>query len=178
VELNQRVQALQARVSRIETGQESEQVRVAKLEQEVAALRQENATQLAALQQERQRDVNRVDQQLTGLGQQVQGETRELAAVHTQIDRRQMDFEAGVNHGKELAPGVILQVNHTDVSYQRFNGWVSLVPEGRTVWVHSQGIQRPVVFYIKGDTRPRELVVTRVTKYSVIGYLRVPEERG
>jgi hypothetical protein len=71
-----------------------------------------------------------------------------------------------------------LQVNRTNVGYQRFEGWVFLMPDRRTIWVHDQGVQRPVEFYSREDRRPRELVITRVTKYSVVGYLLLPESKG
>jgi len=177
-ELDKRVHGLETRVVRVEAGQESDQVRVAKLEKELASVREEYRQQLVRLEQERDRVVNRVDQQLTGLDQRVEGDTRDLAAVHTQIDRKRVDFEAGLNHSREVAPGITLQVNHTDVSYQRFDGWVFLMPDRRTVWVHSQNAQRPLVFYSKEDGRSREVVITRVTKYSVVGYVLVPENQG
>lgn len=174
-ELDQRLLSLQARVSRVEAGQETEQVRVAKLEQEINSLRAENRRQLVALEQERDRSIGRVDNQLAKLDKQVESDDRDLATVHTQIDRRRVDFEAGVNHSRELAPGVTLAVNHTNVSYQRFDGWVFLMPDRRTVWIHSQSAQQPLVLYTREDGRSRELVITRVTKYSVIGYLLLPD---
>jgi predicted nucleic acid-binding Zn-ribbon protein len=178
VALEKRLQVLQARLSRVEAGQESAQARVAKLEEELAAARQENVRQLALLEQDRERTLHRVDEQLASLDQQVKGDNRELAAVRTQIERRRVEFEAGTNHTRDLAPGVTLQVSHTNVNQQRFDGWVFLMPDRRTVWVHGQGLQQPLVFYSQGDGRPRELVITRVTKYSVIGYVLLPESRA
>jgi hypothetical protein len=87
-----------------------------------------------------------------------------------------VDFELGVNHNKELAPGVSLLVSHTDIGRQRYDGLLSVEPDKRT-WVHDQGIQQLVVFFSGRDRRPGKLVVTRVTKYSVIGYVLVPNER-
>ena len=172
--IDSRTQGLQARLERIESGQESQQARVARLEQELAVARQENTRQQALLQQDR----DRVDHALTNLDQRVEGGKSELAAVHSQIDRQRVDFEAGINHSRELAPGITLQVSRTNVGYQRFEGWVFLMPDRRTIWVHEQGVQRPVEFYSREDGRPRELVITRVTKYSVVGYLLMPEAKG
>src|SRR5258708_10250569 len=173
-EIDSRTQGLQARVTRIESGQESQQARVARLEQELAEARQENSRQQALLQQDR----DRVDHALTNLDRRTEGDRQELAAVHSRIDRPRVDFEAGINHSRELAPGITLQVNRTNVGYQRFEGWVFLMPDRRTIWVHNQGAQQPVEFYSREDGRPRELVITRVTKYSVVGYLLLPESKG
>jgi hypothetical protein len=173
-EIDSRTQGLQARVTRIESSQESQQAKVARLEQELAEARQENGRQLALLQQDR----DRVDHALTNLDQRVEDDKQELAAVHSRIDRQRIDFEAGINHSRELAPGITLQVNRTNAGYQRFEGWVFLMPDRRTIWVHNQGVQRPVEFYSRADGRSRELVITRVTKYSVVGYLLLPESKG
>jgi len=177
-ELDQRMQSLTNRVSRVEEGQASEQTRVAKLEQELATVRAENAQQRALLRENQESRDRAVDQKFTNLDQRVDSNNRELAGVHTQIDRQRVDFEAGVNHSKEVAPGVTLQVSHTDVAYQRFQGWVFLMPDRRTVWLHDQGVQRPLVLYSAKDNRPVQLVVTRVTKYSVVGYLLIPESQS
>ena len=174
LEIENRTQGLQAGLAAIESGQTAQQARVERLENELAGVRQENARQLALLRQ----DSDRIDHTLTNLDERVEGGKRELAAVHSQIDRQRVDFEAGIHHSRELAPGITLQVSHTDVRYQRFEGWVFLVPDRRTVWVHHQGVQRPIEFYSREDGRSRELVITRVTKYSVVGYLLLPEAKG
>ena len=57
------------------------------------------------------------------------------------------------------------------------NGYIWLMPDRRTLWVRSQGLQKPLVFYSQTDERPRELIVTRVTKNSIIGYVLVPPDK-
>jgi hypothetical protein len=86
---------------------------------------------------------------------------------------RRVEFELGVNHKKELMPGVSVQVSHTDITRQRYDALLFVEPDRRT-WVHDQGVQQLVVFFTPDDRRPRKLVATRVTKYSVIGYVAVP----
>ena len=173
-QLDERMHGVQARIDRVEQGQESQQTTVARLEQELTAAREENARQLAVLQQDRDRALN----QLAELDRREQGDQQELAGVHTQIDRRRVDFEAGIHHSRELVPGITLEVDHTSVAYQRFDGWVFLMPDRRTIWVRDQTVQRPIEFYSRADGRSRELVITRITKYSVVGYVLLPEDRS
>ncbi|MGA2723258.1 MAG: hypothetical protein ABSG79_12705 [Bryobacteraceae bacterium] len=52
------------------------------------------------------------------------------------------------------------------------------MPDRRTIWIHGRGLQQPLVFYSRGDDRPREVVVTRVTKYTVVGYLLEPRQNA
>ena len=169
---------METRIIRVEVGRENDQSRVAKLEKQLDSLRQEYRGQVVRLEQERDQALDRVNHQLSGLDQKVQSDSHDLTAVRTQVDRRRLDFEAGVNHTKEIAPGVTLQISHTDVNYQRFDGYVFLMPDRRTIWIRRQSADSPVVLYNKEDGRSRELVITRVTKYSVVGYLLVPEHQG
>lgn len=177
-ELDKRLHGMETRIIRVEVGRENDQSRVAKLEKQLESLRQEYQGQVVRLEQERDQALERVNHQLSSLDQKVQSDSHDLGMVRTQVDRRRLDFEAGVHHTKEVAPGITLQVNHTDVNYQRFDGYVFLMPDRRTIWIHGQSVDSPVVLYSKEDGRSRELVITRVTKYSVVGYLLVPEHQG
>jgi hypothetical protein len=102
----------------------------------------------------------------------------DLASIHRRVDRERTEFELGVNHDRELAQGVNMDVTHTDVLHQRFDGWMFLMPDRKTIWIHNRGLQQPLTFYSQGDDRPRELVITRVTKYSIVGYVLTPRERA
>jgi hypothetical protein len=48
------------------------------------------------------------------------------------------------------------------------------MPDRRTVWLHDQGAQQPVVFYGVRDGKRKELVITNVTRDSISGYLLLP----
>jgi len=80
-------------------------------------------------------------------------------------------FNVPMNHSRQLAPGISVGVTATDAGLQQMNGWMWLMPDRRTVWLHDQGVQSPRVFYDYKDGRRRELVITRVTRDSVMGYL-------
>jgi hypothetical protein len=51
------------------------------------------------------------------------------------------------------------------------------MPDRRTLCVRELGVQQPLVFYHKGSDQPNELVITRVAKDAVIGYLLLPAEQ-
>ena len=115
---------------------------------------------------------------LAGVDQRSSQSTTDLESVHRKIDQERTGFELAVNHDRELAQGVNLNVSHTDVLHQRFDGWIWLLPDHKTISIHSRGVQQPLTFYSQGDERPRELVITRVTKYTVIGYILQPRPNG
>jgi sortase A len=94
-----------------------------------------------------------------------------VAAVASLSSPRRVSFSVPMNHSRQLAPGISLGVTATDTSRQRMDGWMWLMPDRRTVWLRDQGIKGPCVFYGYADGKRRELVITRVTSDSVMGYL-------
>ena len=86
-------------------------------------------------------------------------------------------FEVNTNHSRRLSAGILLGVTRTDVSHHRVNGWMWLMPDRRTIWLHNHSSREPLIFYGRLDGKQRELVITDVTKTSVKGYLVLPEQR-
>ena len=68
-----------------------------------------------------------------------------------------------------------MRVNSTDVSYQQISGSV-LASDGRTTWLRQLKVQEPVFLTSFADGRTRELVITRVNKNDVVGYVLVPAQ--
>jgi len=85
-----------------------------------------------------------------------------------------LDFEVSKEHTREVAPGITVTVSEINVSYQRVEGRIHVIPDGRILWIRGQGIQQPVRFYSHEDERAYELVFTRVGKDSAVGYLLMP----
>lgn len=165
-QLQESTQKLQARLDGLESRQEAQQGRVARLQEEVASLQQE----LASVRNITGRDVAdlRVD---------VSKNEREVGSLARQIARERLEFEAVKNRTQELVPGVSLFVSKTNVSYQRFDGRLWLLEDRRTLWFRGRSVQQALVFYSKQNRAPYELVVTRVSKDGVVGYLVRPVDQ-
>jgi len=86
---------------------------------------------------------------------------------------KRVDFEVARNHDTTVAPGISLQVNGTDVSYQKISGSV-LTPDHHTIWLRQLKVQEPVFLTSFEDGRTRELVFTHVSKNGAVGYVLVP----
>jgi hypothetical protein len=155
-EMQERDQAVDARFNRLESDQQGVRTEMAQLGQNISAVAQESGAQVGLLQ-------NRLDR----------GE-RNLDALARQLDHQRLDFELAKKNTRELAPGVSLRVTGTDVRRQQFDGWLWLMPDRRTLWVRDLGLQQPLIFYHKDGDDPSQLVITRVTKNAVIGYLLLP----
>lgn len=183
--LDQRTQAIQSRIDAAQSAQQSTDARVTELQQQLDQAKAEYNQELARLRDDLHRqqtaqsgDIAALDRRVTTAGQRFDQNDRDLAAVHSKVDRERVDFELDVNHDRQLAPGISFALNHTDVHHQRFNGRVWLMPDRRTLWIRGQGLQQPLVFYTESDERPRELVITRVTRSAVAGYLLLPRGVG
>src|SRR5712692_3533153 len=159
-ELDKRAQVIEARLTGFESNQEAGEVRLAQLQQEVANVRQE----IVAVRTD-------TEHELAGLRQQqVQSETK-VETIANQIGRRRVDFETAKNETLELTPEISLRVTHTDARYQRFQGWMWYGPDRRTLWITDQAVQQPVALRPRPGGEACELVVTRVDRYGVVGYV-------
>jgi hypothetical protein len=78
-------------------------------------------------------------------------------------------FSVVKHHSRELAPGISLGVDDTNVEGGQVNGWIWIMPDRRTIWLRDRPVQQPLIFYQSGERR--ELLITNVTSSAVTGYL-------
>ena len=166
-EIDTRTQGMDARLARVESDQTAERARLAQMQDQLQ-------TEVTGLRQEVASNRDETGRDLAGLHGQVNQSHSDLRTLAQGFDRRRVNFELVKNSAVELAPGVSLTVLKTDVSYQRFEGYLSLTFEGRTLWLPNMGAQEAVDFYSKQAKRPYDLVVTTVNKRGVAGYLLLP----
>jgi hypothetical protein len=162
-EISNRAAGIEAKVSRLEEAQLEDRTRLAQLEQDADVFHQ----QIAEVRTE-------AGQSLQNLNEQVARNRSDLDRQNRQLERRRLDFEVNKGQTREVGPGITLTVSNTNVDYQRVEGRVHLVADGRILWVRDQSIQQPVVFYNQEDDRSYELVFTRVTGNGAVGYLLMP----
>lgn len=152
-ELNERTRVLEVRLDRLESNQEAQRVYMARLQEQIETVQRETGLHL------------------DNLGEQLARNQSQTDALAQRLDTERVDFEVARKRTQEIVPGVSMTLTKTNVSYQRFSGWLWLLPDRRTVWVRNQGVQQPVVIYRKPTGERCEVVVTDVTKDFVIGYL-------
>ena len=84
-----------------------------------------------------------------------------------------VSFQVGKSRSRQLAPGISVGVTDIDVLAGRVDGWLSVMPDRRTVWLRNQKTQEPLTFYQDGEKR--ELTIARVTRDGASGYLLLHE---
>jgi hypothetical protein len=169
-QLAERTASIDRRLIALESGQAVEKDRLSQLQQQVQQ-QASGVPQVVAASQDNTRES------AGDVQQQPKAAAPDPAVPDHRIERQRVKFEVAKKRTYELTKGISVHLNATNVRYQLFGGWVSLTPDGRTLWMDSRGVQQPVVFYRKDDDQPCELVVTQVAKDSVVGYLLLPVEQ-
>jgi chaperonin cofactor prefoldin len=180
-QIDDRLQRVDARLTRIESSNESQQTRIAELQRELEDVRGQagrQAGELTAVRSSMEESSAAHERQLAGLRQSEQADRRDVDEIGHKLAVHRVDFEVTKNHSHELAEGISLDVTGTDPRYRKASGWMWVMPDRRTIWLKGQGAGEPVIFYGHEDGKKRELVITGVTKNSATGYLLLPGESG
>ncbi len=187
-EVGQNLERLQSRVLNMESSQRENldhvsqlQSEIGNLHQEIASLQQQNAERLSDLRQATQSDVDAIssrmttmNNQVTTMNNQVIAHANRLVAVSNQIDRERVVFEVSIDKTQLVAPGIYVTLKHTDVAFQKVDGWMQLADEGRILWIRGLGLQQALTFVTRADDRTHELVFTRVDPTGATGYVLLP----
>jgi hypothetical protein len=165
--MDQRGKAVDARLNDVESIQRQERAQLAQLNDQLRG-------QVSSLREQLNADHENTGRDLAGLQGQVTNNEGNLQTLVQQLHRGKVTFEIVKNNPTELAPGVTLTVLKTDVSYQRFRGYVSLTNEGKTLWLNNLSAKESVDLFSQHSNHPYSLVVTAVNDDGVAGYLLLP----
>jgi hypothetical protein len=166
-ELDTRTHSIDARLDQMESSRQQDRSQMAALAQEVSNVRSEAVQRLDDAQRENVR-------QLEDVRDETDRNRMDLDTVSRGLDRTRVDFEVSKKQTQQLAPGLAFSVLATNVSRQQVDGYLHLIPEGNILWVHGQGVQQPMLFHLKNDKRPYEVVFTSVSADGAVGYLLMP----
>ncbi len=103
----------------------------------------------------------------------VDGNTEQIVGVKHSLDRDYYNFELQRTGGVMKVFNVSLQLKNTDSKRQRYH--IEIVAEGRRINKKRVNINEPIFFYVEGIKKPYEVLVNRVDKRFVVGYLSVPK---
>jgi chromosome segregation ATPase len=179
-ELDQGMKQLQGRISGVESIQREHAEEVARLQKEIAGVQQE----LAAVREENTSQVSRITQieqahqatrnDLSSVDRRVSVNQTAINGLASQVDRQRIPFTVPVGRTAQLADGIYLTVNHVNIERQQVDGWVQIAREGRIVWLHDAGAQKPIEFATQTDSRAYQLVFTGLHRGDTAGYLLAP----
>ena len=162
------------RLAGLESDQQSNRSRLASLDGEVTALREDLNQQMAGLRQNMWQNLNSMKAHVDFSKDRLDATRQDIDRLIHEVDRERTHFEVFKDQAEELMPGVYLTITDSDEGRQTFDGWLWLASDHRVLWLQEQGVLKPVVFHSLDDARPRELVFTRVRDYGAAGYLLTP----
>ncbi len=179
-EMNRSFEALHSRLEGVESVQRETHDEVARLQSDLAAVRQElagfreaNAQQWSQLGQIQEAQAS-TQNEVSGLQAETRSNQRKVDALSYQVDRQHVGFEVSRDRSQEVVSGVYLTIKQTNVARQQVGGWIQIAADGRFVWLEDISAQQPVSFAARNDERPYQLVFTRVSEGTASGYLLVP----
>lgn len=165
--LNSQKSDVDAKLNQMRTELDTQRAQLASLKEKVSSTQ----TEVAALRNDNQ-------QSFASMREWVSNNAQKTDSLAEAMEAPKVSFEAAKHRSTELTDGVSLHVSRTNVRYQRFGGWISLTDGGRTLWVQRRGVDQPVIFNRKSDDGEYDLVVTRVTRNSVVGYIVLPPQHA
>jgi hypothetical protein len=93
--------------------------------------------------------------------------------VKRSLEREYYNFELQEKGGYMKVFSVALSLKDTDWKKRQFD--IYLLADGKVIQKKDHSINEPIMFYVEGQQKPYEVVVTRVDKELVVGYLSVPK---
>ena len=89
----------------------------------------------------------------------------------------EVTFDVSLGHSRQIVPGrVWFGLDSTDATAGTVNGWLWVLPEHRTIWLHDTEARQPVVFDQAG--RRHELLITSVANGTARGYVIEMSKHG
>jgi cell division protein FtsB len=179
-DVNQSLQLIESRMAGLESNQHEAHQTVSQLQEQVADLKRE----LATLRKESTVSAETIKQlqdgqqstatELTGIGERIVSNQAAVGALANLVERQRVEFQLPRNRVNEVAPGIFLTVKGVDVGKQQIDGFLKFAGNDRTLRIQGQPAQKPLTFYVTGEERPLELIVTSVEKNTVSGYVLMP----
>jgi septal ring factor EnvC (AmiA/AmiB activator) len=161
----QSVDALRDQTAGIENQVGEMDVRMGQVSSNISDLREQTTRN--------RQDIEGAASSLESLGTAVEGNRQEIAGVKRSLDREYYNFELLKNGGIMKVFDIALTLKKVNFKDQRFT--LEILADGKRINKKGQSINEPIYFYLEGQKKPYEVVVNRVDKNLVVGYLSVPK---
>ena len=117
--------------------------------------------------------IGHAEEKISGLDKGLNDTQSHLSRVAESLKRDRFDFELHEKAGYVQVHEVSLRLKDVDLKRQRYD--LDLVVNGKWIRKRHQNANEPVSFYVKGADKTYEVVITKIDKKQVAGYLSVPK---
>jgi hypothetical protein len=118
-------------------------------------------------------DLEGTQANVASLSTSVDANRKEIAGVKHSLDRDYYNFELQKDGGVIKVFSVALSLKKTNFKDQKFT--LEILADGKKLRKKGQSINEPIYFYVEGVKKPYEVLVNKVDKKFVVGYLSVPK---
>jgi hypothetical protein len=133
-------------------------------------------TNVAQIQEQANLNQNKISETQTLLAsvqESVNSNASEIDGVKRSLEREYYNFELQEKGGYMKVFDVSLKLRDTDRRKRQFDMY--LLADGKVMQKKNHSVNEPILFYLEGQKKPYEVVVTRVDEKLVVGYLSVPK---
>lgn len=141
--------------------------------QEGVSINQKSVAEVRDATVENRAQIEQTQTRVSSIRDSVTLNTSEIAGVKRSLEREYYNFELQERGGYMKVFDVSLSLKDTDWKKRQFDMY--LMADGKILQKKNHSINEPIFFYTEGQTKPYEVVVTRVDKKMVVGYLSVPK---
>lgn len=121
-------------------------------------------------------DIEKTNEALSGTRGELSGAIArthdELVALAHKSDRDYFEFTLPRKGAREKVGGIMVELAKTDTKRNRFT--VDLFFDDKRIQQRDRALMEPVLFYVGGAASPVELVVNKLSKNKVAGYISTP----
>jgi chromosome segregation ATPase len=103
----------------------------------------------------------------------VDANSSDITGVKKSLDRDYYNFELQKKGSSMQIRNVSLRLRNTNFKHQRYH--VEIIFSGKRMNKKKVNINEPIYFYVKGSRKPYEVLVNRVDKKFVVGFLSIPK---
>ena len=170
----QQAQQLSSQLGQLQQEQVATKGNVGSLTTDVAGVKGEVKTtkdELAATRSELQRVIGDLGVQ----SDLVAHNRTELQELILRGEREYVEFDLRRSNRLQKIGNIRLELKRTDPKKQKYT--VNLVVDDRTVEKKDKNVFEPVQFYQEGFRAPTEIVVNKIEKDRVVGYVSAPKKR-
>lgn len=164
----------------------ADQQEVVKIRQESTAIKEQVATTSTRIDQAQQ-EISRLDtvskdhsavlarhdSDIEGVRSSSAKNSSDISELRRSLEREYYSFELQEGGGYLKVFDVSLSLKDTDFEKRQYDLYV--MAGGKVLRKKDQSVNEPILFYLEGKTKPYEVVVTRIDKKLVVGYLSVPK---
>ena len=171
----QQAQQMASQLGELAQGQDAVKGNLGSLSTDVAGVRGD----VKSTQSELEKTKTELQRVIGDLGVQsdlVAHNGTELADLKARGERDYIEFDLLKKNGIQRVGTLRLELKRTDTRRQKYT--LNLIVDDRTIEKKDKNVFEPVQFYQEGFRAPTEIVVNKIDKDRIVGYISVPKTKA